>query len=118
MNASDTKKEQKGREQDGPPAALKAVVIGMGVLLVVGTITLFVLLALGVHKKDRPAQAAANGCAPQEWLLEAGEYLDDYEVEGDIVTIYSERGDGEYRIRRVHLCNGELLQQLTIQEQD
>lgn len=94
-----------------PNRALKRVVIAMGVLLVGGMILLFVLLALGVHKKDgrRAGGSAVSDCVQQVFVLPEGETLLGTKMEDNRVLVHSKTAAGGEQWRLFSVCTGSLL---------
>ena len=98
---------------------LKLVVISMGLVLIGGTILLFVLAFKKINDKvGDPAKAHIpreyRDCGEHELALGAGEEITHVEFDGVIARLVVERPDGGVAIRMVQACTGDLLSNLTI----
>ncbi|MCB2081347.1 MAG: hypothetical protein KDD76_01850 [Rickettsiales bacterium] len=103
-------------------AALKRIVIGMGILLVAGTV-LLVMLAVYKGTSKKPAADTANTVSATEEtncryadvsFFERGQLLD-YKVDGNILVLRQSDATGREHLRVIDLCKGSLRQTITIE---
>jgi hypothetical protein len=104
-----------------PNRGLRLVVISMGMILVAGTILLFVL---AYHKMNAPQSEKDAARVPRDWRgcieksypLGAGEAVDDVQFDGMVTRVIISLPNGGMRLLTVQGCSGEILQRLTIGE--
>lgn len=85
----------------------------MGLVLVGGLVLLFVLLALGAHKKDRAPYVKAD-CLKTETSIPKGERIRSVTSDEDTVRVLSETPDGHTVLRHIALCSGEVTHRLLL----
>jgi len=98
---------------------LKLVVISLGLLLIGGTILLFVLAFKKISDK---AVEPVNAHIPKEYrqcgehkiTLQSGEAIESIDFDGVVARLVIESPDGGKAIRAVHLCSGEVLGNLML----
>lgn len=95
------------------------MVISMGLLLIGGTILLFVLAFKKISEKSGDSSKAHipydyRNCGEHELSLGAGEEITHVEFDGVIARLVVDRPDGGIAIRMVQACTGDVLSNLTI----
>lgn len=90
---------------------LKILVGSMGLLLIGGTILLFVLV--GARIKDRmegKPGASGRGCAEQEVnITQYGANMQNIVFDDRTIDLLVHQPDGNVRALRIHRCSGEIL---------
>jgi len=95
------------------------VVISLGLLLIGGTILLFVLAFKKISDK---AVEPVNAHIPKEYrqcgehkiTLQAGEVVESMDFDGVVARLVIELPEGGKAIRMVHVCSGEVLGNLQL----
>lgn len=98
--------------------ALKFVVVSMGMVLIGGTILLFVLIFSKMSNKESNADihtpSTYRHCENTEIALQAGETVKRIEFDGVVARIITDLPAGGTGLKLVHSCSGELLGSVTL----
>lgn len=102
--------------------ALKMVVISMGLVLIGGTILLFVLVFNKMTNKDESGEIhvprAYRHCEQTDVPLSIGETVKRIEFDGMVARVITELPQGSTSLKLVHSCSGELLGSVTLSHGD
>lgn len=97
------------------------MVLSLGLLLIGGTILLFVLVAKKIANPPSPdkqisAPREYRHCGEHELALGDGEVLHSISYDGPVARLRTAAADGSAQIRLVQLCSGEVLGRVTIKQ--
>jgi len=98
---------------------LKLVVLSLGLLLIGGTLLLFVLVFKKITSKPvEPTNAHIpreyRQCGEHKMMLQAGEVIETIDFDGVVARLVIELPDGGKAIRAVQICSGETLSNLVV----
>ncbi len=110
-------------KKDDDHRGLKFIVLSLGVLLIGGTILLFVGI---VQKMQKQEKAETDYSLPKDYrdcrdatiALGEEEVMEDYIIEGRIMHVISSDAGQTMHVRLIDLCGGRQINHMTIETQD
>ena len=104
---------------DGPSPALKALVYGMGALLIGGTLLLAVLIAQktgeSISGDEMREEAGAASCTGTQIDLKGRGVLRHAKLEGRKVTLWFEAADGMHHLVVADSCSGAVVREVMVE---
>lgn len=111
----------KAPKEKDPNRLIRAVVIGMGLVLIAGTILLFVFAVQKMSEKAKEASDPRSviprdyrDCGDHRVSLAEKFPLSEIELKGSIARVVQRTANGGAVITLIHLCSGEKLGSVTL----